>query len=533
MPRSQEQGEEEDAYVSSPSKRQRVDWTLFADPLADFQARIDYSHSTNPRVTDIEDVRIDFEDFSTATPENTHPVLRRLCFRAPKTMGDCRSLCSGLLELRDAAIHIGQRLPSGAEQAELQRLRTELFSALSAQDNELVYSKHSFVVGNAEHALRLDIQLFLGLLRCYRCLALSKRGELSTVTSEAAFLAEVKTERLINPRLYGRPFAALNMGELVYAIATLENRWCYSRPAKGYLQYIDLLLIRLADFALQPQPRALYPRNLGDYYSTDESGLCSATPKLLEDFCWAVMPMRAKYELYTVLSQVPGTALAAVVEKSTVTRVEHIVRSNCRQYQNTGIGMAFTKAYFKLALRPGEYRRYRRDFPQQPQSGSAIVQYERSVAEKNQLMEALSEAPWIVAESKAEYAARQREAEARGQTVSLRLQRSERDILLLLLINAYVNNCVSAMFNWLKLFVHLNAELLGQPEAEEQLLSSAYPLIVQSYNAFAVYHRGTHYSHRRVAAAFVHWLRIVLGPEFRGNVENYDLKPLAKLLLTE
>ena len=57
-----------------------------------------------------------------------------------------------------------------------------------------------------------------------------------------------------------------------------------------------------------------------------------------------------------------------------------------------------------------------------------------------------------------------------------------------------------------------------------------FPRLVQAFNGFGVFHQEKYYVHNSAAKAFLHWLCIMLGAEFKGLWEKHNFNGLHSMV---
>jgi len=488
-------------------------WNIFSDPLEEQRRQLNFRSNSKTVIQDLDEIEMELEDYAT----NTLETLRSLSFTAPRSAADCLALTEGLLHLSSATGSAVKQLQQRtdaqllrSQRTQLNRVRGELIEVLYSVNNRYTDEPHQFTLGYVDWSSRLDTVIFRGALQCCRCLAAdpSSAQRLSSITPEHEMFAELRRHNIISPRIVKRPLLELTVPELLQAITTLESIWCYAPPAQSLSAYLDLLMTRLGQIVCSPQPERVYGA-ITDYRKQIDAEQYEATQRMLEDFCWSFGPMYLKLAVHKTLSQ-RTAACPLHIGKTDIRRIETFVVQNSLDMKNTSLTQTYIVAYMNFALRPSERRRYRRDYPHKSNTGAAVIEKLRGQDAKNHIMGVLSKAPWHVVREKL-------------------LERSELDVLILMMLNAYVCNAVGNNFEWLPVFVHFNKELLAQANVVA-FLDRPYPLIVQSFNAFCVYYQGILYEHRRAASAYAHWLSIMFSPAFKGKFLKFNLTSLHTLL---
>jgi hypothetical protein len=99
------------------------------------------------------------------------------------------------------------------------------------------------------------------------------------------------------------------------------------------------------------------------------------------------------------------------------------------------------------------------------------------------------------------------------------------DIALLFLISLYASNALGIQYteyyvifyDWLE----KNAFQL-----DRQLSTRNYPIILQSFNWFGVYHDGHFFQHTNVLNCMLHWMKIIIAPPFNYIVDGVSILSL-------
>jgi len=96
------------------------------------------------------------------------------------------------------------------------------------------------------------------------------------------------------------------------------------------------------------------------------------------------------------------------------------------------------------------------------------------------------------------------------------------DIALLFLISLYASNALGIQFT--EYFVIFYDWLEKNAfQLDRQLSTRTYPIILQSFNWFGLYHDGHFYQHTNILNCLLHWMRIIIAPPFNYVIDGVSI----------
>lgn len=398
----------------------------------------------------------------------------------------------------------------------LESVRRRMLAVLIGSDQKLFRELHEFTWHDKLYQLRYETLAFDGYLKLFRMQMLNRSAQSrmrSLRFSECEQCRELESADIIPEELRNRGPMDMNAADLRTSIIQLEIR---SRELKlsydarlggctadALLFYADLLLL-VASRLTQSTQSELAFIGTGDSAIKLANAQCRASETFVEDLLWVLIPFIR--ELYR--------------QKKTFTRVGQCIpfsKADCQLMDNFFASYAEEKAllhpreemrklYPKLAIQPSEPRRFARTEKISVMDDWGIIATCRGADRKGAIMNSLSFSPWIF--------------------IRQRLQpRPIRDAELLLIVSAYVNNR-SAGLLFLSNFVVFHSTLESMDAPASFLASRRRPLIVQSYNHFNLYYNGELFVYNKAMPAFLHWIRIILQPPYRGIFGGIDVRPI-------
>ena len=501
-----------------PLAHSNADWALFRDPLEERMRHHNVRGQSEIVLQDLNEIEVNPEDYRAGSLD----ALRDLHLAVPNSATECLALIEALLVLSSAVDTTVAQLAEPeaqllkSQKILLTRTRTALLGILYNTKNRWVNEPHKFTLRYVDRVERLDIRVFVGILQCSFCLCADRAtsARLWSYTPEHALFAELKKGNVISARLSGRVLMELTVPELQHAVKYLESVWVHVHPLPSLGFYLDVLVARLSQVVCLRQPEKMYG-TLKEYRRQIDASQFQSTQLLLEDFCWTLVPMYKRLAIYRLVAgpSAQSTTLPGAITRAAGYVVEEFVAQNALTMLNKAVSGQFFKIYMRCFLRPSEPKRFARDHPNKDRAGATIIAKMRGQDIKNDLVSLLMRPPWVIVREKL-------------------MKRSERDLLLLLMLNSYINNTIGNL-NWVQIFVVFNVHLLEAAELQPYI-SRNYPCIFQGFGRFGLLHEQRYYAHKRVTEAYLHWLMIMFAPpfnrQFEINTYRYDFTPLHTLL---
>jgi hypothetical protein len=397
---------------------------------------------------------------------------------------------------------------------------------------------YRFLEGSTDYHFRFDIICFLALMEATACLSAvpafwvevekgfaKARGvvrEKGQGVVPAIEFPELCRRTVISLDLRKKSLTEFNVFDIVEALKYLEFKWCIIKYSAELPDYMDLLLCRIAELYKIPQPFIIFT-NIDDYMKAISPTEAVFSERMIEELCWSLRPMYKKVFEYRELARkcdvfhVPDSDAIMVQEKAS---------DNARRMNNKKVSEDFRNIYLRYAIRPSEMPKFYRDKRGRYANAALIMKNgSHGKVSVNRMMDKLDNSAWDLVDKDAG------KERLPGQKRKGVFDRAATDLMYVLLIDSWLGNLWQ--LEWVKIFVVYNLDLVEEGAGEFRFRVD-YPLIVQSFNHFDVYHEGILYGHQNLAKAFCHWYRIMMQEPFNGqfnnrSIECYDLKDLAVL----
>ena len=483
-------------------------WTPFEDYLERKQEKMRKTRYTQPEIRDLNELDLEKEDFRMSTLE-----LRGLQFSVPSDASGTKALLSNIMSislmcqetvkilrqpLKKKDVH-GQELKEypllgKTERERLLAVRRELFLVLYS-NSPIIWKPVSFSISFVETIGRVDVEVFTALMQVSRCLwqDSANRSDLGLATCGHANFQPLRDSNII-PGFIDLDVAIANFTgeEILRLLNYMQKIWTQIQFLKELAVLLDLLLVRVAVLALQLHPAKFY---YGDHRKAARKNLYGANSKMIEDFCWTMIPLYKSLVLRETLCNTITMPSFPVLDSEAV-NLQNILTKFVRDSARTTLQQTFQVYYFNYAVTDGERRRMVRDFPNVDPSNSKILEYIHPKGEKEEIMEKLGCVPWIIIEKEL-------------------FPQNELDVLLMLMFNTYLSTKVSANLDWINRCAHFNFELKQNPDPLK-FINREYPVIVQHFSGFGVFADGMMMEFPSGMHALVHWIGLIFLPPFNG-----------------
>jgi hypothetical protein len=397
----------------------------------------------------------------------------------------------------------------------LEATRRRLLSVMISSDQRIFREMHEFTWHDHFYQMRYETLAFDGYLKLLRMQILNRSalGRLTALEfNQCRACQELEAEDIIPEELRQQRPLEINCADLRACFIQLEIR---SRELKlvydnrlggctpdALLFYADLLLQGASRITQQTHPELVFLGS-GDAYIKLANGQCKAHERFSEDLLWVMIPFVR--ELYRQKKAFPRVGQCIPFSKADAQLMDTYFADYAEQKALLAPRESMRKLYPKLAIQPSEPRRFARTEKLAVMDDWGIINACRGQDRKGAIMDTLSKSPWIFLRQKLQ-------------------PRNIRDALLLLIIDAYVNNRSS--INFLSNFVVFHSHLETEELPGKFLADKRRPLIVQSYNHFNLYYNGELFVYNKAMLAFLHWLRILLRPPFNGIFNGVDIRPI-------
>lgn len=465
------------------------------------------------------------------TFDKTIHQIGKLYVLAPNTFQNAAELCSQLTIVMNAMDRLYAEIRESEDIGDktfdtLLYVRDAMLQQFCCTDKTMI-ENYRFLEGQAEHHFRFDILCFLALVECVACLSavpafwesLSKRWDGEVVPSVA--FPELCRKTVISRSLHRKKISEFNVFDIVEALKYLEFKWCILKYSDELPDYLDVLLCRIAELYKEPQPFIIFT-NIDDYMRPISETEAVFSDRMIEELCWSLRPMYQKVFMYRQLARhTSGFPISDADEAL----VQQLATDNARRMNNKTISEDFRTVYMRFAMRPSELLRFYRDKPGRYANPALIMKNARSSESVNRMMDKLDNPAWLMVDRDADL--EDRPTKRKGL-----FDRAATDLMYILLIDSWLGNLWQ--LDWVKIFVIYNLDLLEQRDTDAWFRVD-YPLVVQSFNHFDVFYKGTLYRHSSAAKAFCHWYSIMMRPPFNGyynnqTLESYELKTLKVLM---
>jgi len=398
----------------------------------------------------------------------------------------------------------------------LEVCRRKLMQILMASDDNFLKKLREFSWKDKEYSIRFENVVFDALLKVMRMQYLNQSMYLRyvnlTFTSSKCcsqlFGDDIVPEVVRTQRVMEMLVADLRSCIIQLEIRSRQVKLVYdsreSTSSDNLLTYIDVLLMTAAQLTQQTQPPQVFTGS-GDYGTQTGNMQMRATDVFLEDLLWTLIPLaKSLYQQKKLFSK---TGAKLPLTKQHAAQLSQFLCAYSKDKSLFHPREELRKLYPKLVIRPSEPRRYARKAKAAVMHDWGIIQESRGNTEKGRLVSNLSHPPWVFVAQKKD-------------TATLR------DAMLLLVLNAYVNNRSSLTF--FSTFVVFRQTFSRQPNPEEFLRNKKRPLIVESFNHYNFYHNGVLYVYNSAMLSFMHWIRVLLSPPYNGFYGSVDIRGVVK-----
>ena len=349
----------------------------------------------------------------------------------------------------------------------------------------------------------VDTEIFIVILRTTLFLIHDSVFESTCKTT----FPEIITNRLVSGRIGSKPIMQFNTVELVDCFHLFAQRWHELHFSNQLMDYLDTLMCRLATMFFVPQPPE-YSGKRGDFEQQMASGYFTISVKILRNIGWTVKNMQKKVMIhrwildFSVSNGVNVMPIFSDGDRKTLfDKCIHIDAEDDLQ-------RAFLNFCLNYLLMPGESEHFKMAMPFKDARVDRVLKLRTGFKETlKQHLEMLSGPVKNIVLDKTQF----------GDCVS--------DIALLFLISLYASNALGIQYtehyvifyDWLE----TNAFQL-----DRQLSTRNYPMIMQSFNWFGIYHNGHFYQHTSVLDCMLHWMKIIISPPFNYVIDGVSILSL-------
>lgn len=358
--------------------------------------------------------------------------------------------------------------------------------------------------------VQLDMIVFKVITSCTLVLllfkqhtsALSSSTPLSSIFSKRADAFPIVTRYQLGTT--ARTFSQYTLRDVVDSLAAIERELnTMARYDASLIDYLDSLEGVLAKMWMYYQPEFVFNHSIyrGDtpaavvhtaeddddstpLYAINHRGWQELTSSFLaiRQRCWI-------HDLFTTRN-VPADNLAACTDASFSETFWRRLKRFALDNNTSNVMRNFKPVYFFIVSRPSELSRFKRECPGKSVQWHKIIKRYRGLAALNVLQERYNVRP----------------DRALEDGVLCAASHVIRDALAVKMLNIFIQNLISSIA-WEQLFVRNLIQFIESPRCVFDECDD--PLLVQDFNAFNVFFRGTLHECHCVACAFRLWLTLI------------------------
>lgn len=463
-------------------------------------------------IRDYEDIEIPPSDY-----ECTIFELGELRTVVPGTYASADELCTNMMRVSTVMDALFGQLKAGLQMSEevedrVLYVRDAVMQQMCCTDQSMT-DNTDFIEGTEQKHFRFDIVCFEALIEVVACLSTRTKILNRLAIPLMDQFPHLCKKSIIKPELQGRRMADVNVYDLIESLKCLEFKWCSLKYHPELPDFIDLLLARVSEIYKIPQSQLLF-HNIIEYMKPITSKKAVVSGTLVEELCWSFRPMNQKIDIYQNFARRKATFF---VSDEDALALQILLTDNARLMNNKTVSETFRTNYLRFALRPSELFRFYRDKKGRYANSAVVMKNIRSVDAVNRISEKLDKPAWIVVDVNYD-------KKKEGQKRKGLFDKAGTDMMYILLMDSLVGNMWQ--IEWIKTFVVYNTDMLEQLDKNtdtDDWFRVPYPLIVQSFNHFDVFHQGVLYEHQNVAKAFCQWYKIMLQPPFKGRFQHRSL----------
>lgn len=398
----------------------------------------------------------------------------------------------------------------------LEGLRRSLITVLIASDEKALKKLRSFSWMDNSFDLRYETFVFEGLLKVIRMQLLNSRmarrylNRTFTNTPECVQLIE---EDFIPEEIRDQQILemlAVDLRECIIQMETRSMEYVHAYTGKlgatsdNLLACIDMLLVAASRLLLQTHGPEVFA-GAGNSGVSVGNGQMRASQAFEEDVLWTLVPfIKVLYQQKRCFKEF---AAPMAIGKADEAGLRQFL---CKYAVDNALLAPREKLrvlYPKITIAPSEPRRYIRQEKAALMDDWGVIRACRGDTEKGAIVHNLSFPPWELISKEKE-----------GPTIV--------DTSLLLILDLFINNRSNIFF--FNNFVVFRASLMRERSPLEYLKKLQRPVIVQSMNTFNLFHAGKLVVYNSAMLSFIHWMKIMLGPEFAGMYKGSDLRPILR-----
>lgn len=391
---------------------------------------------------------------------------------------------------------------------QLDLLRLKLLSQLCVS-HESMEHVIKYREGSSDCEERFDVLTFTCLLECVACMQTfpAMRAYLDKVVPKNTF-PQLCKQSVIKPSLQPEAVTQFSALDMVDCIKYLEYKWCFVPYTDELPLYVDTLLARFAEIYKNPQERGFFS-SIADYHVPLTDTLSHISDRMVEDFCFAFRPIYQKLRVQALIGQ---RSTNGDIPNEIALEINRMATQNAREMNNKTLTEKFRGIYARYVIRPSEIARFHRDKKSAYAEAVRVMKHSRAKSTINVLLEKLDASPWAIVDPERPM-----------------FDKTSLDIMHILLLDTMLGNMWE--LEWMQIFVRMNLDLLATDDLDA-VLNVSYPLIVQNFNHFNVWHNRTLYVHNSAAKSFLHWLRILLSAPYNGYYDGkrLDSGPFAQFI---
>jgi hypothetical protein len=363
-------------------------------------------------------------------------------------------------------------------------------------------TRETDLAGELESAW-VDTEIFLVLLRATLFLVQDSFYE---STCKATF-PEIVKNHLVSGRISSKPILSLNTVELVDCFNLFANRWHELRFSPQLVDYLDTLLCRLASMFFIPQPPE-YSGKRADFEVTYPDGRFTIAYSMVRNIGWAVKNMHRKIRVhrwFLDFSASKGVFVMPVFSDAD----RKVLFEKCIHIDSEDdLQRVFLNFCLNYLLLPGESEHFKVAKPFKPPRVDRVLKYRMGYGETlKQHLEVLSGPVKNIVTDTSQF----------GECIG--------DIAMLFLISLYASNALGIQYTeYFVIFYDWLEKYASQ--LHRQLSTRNYPIILQSFNWFGIYHDGHYYQHNNVLNCMLHWMKIIIEPPFNYVVDGISILSL-------